>query len=63
MTKWIPCPANDGGYDCTPFCPTCKGVQFVEHRHGFAFTGTHADCDCGYTFKQAIDELNGVRNG
>ena len=25
-----PCPEHDGGYDCTPFCPTCEGNQFVK---------------------------------
>lgn len=24
-----PCPEGDGGLDCTPFCPTCEGKQFV----------------------------------
>lgn len=30
--KWIPCPQNDGGFDCTPFCPTCEGVQFIRNE-------------------------------
>lgn len=25
-----PCPKHDGGYDCTPFCSTCEGEQFVK---------------------------------
>lgn len=30
-SDWIACPSNfDGGLDCTPFCPTCQGVQFIK---------------------------------
>ena len=25
-----PCPLNDGGHDCTPFCPECEGAQFID---------------------------------
>lgn len=25
----MPCSLGDGGYDCTPFCPSCGGNQFV----------------------------------
>ena len=33
IDKWIPCPSNfDGGLDCTPFCPTCEGVQFIRNE-------------------------------
>lgn len=27
----MPCPNHDGGYDCTPFCRSCEGVQFVKN--------------------------------
>lgn len=30
----IPCPENDGGYDCTPFCRTCEGAQFIDVEMG-----------------------------
>lgn len=23
----VDCPEHQGGYDCTPFCPTCEGNQ------------------------------------
>jgi len=26
----IVCPESDGGYDCTPFCPSCEGNQEIE---------------------------------
>jgi len=29
-TLTVPCPKSDGGYDCTPFCPSCEGNQEVE---------------------------------
>jgi len=25
----ILCPLGDGGYDCTPFCPSCQGNQEI----------------------------------
>ena len=25
----VECPRNDGGLDCTPFCPSCEGSQLV----------------------------------
>ena len=25
----VECPQNDGGFDCTPFCPSCEGEQFI----------------------------------
>jgi hypothetical protein len=28
--KTIPCPDGDGGFDCTPFCPSCEGNQEIE---------------------------------
>jgi hypothetical protein len=31
------------------------------HHHAFTYTGTHADCDCGFTFQQFLDGLNGVK--
>jgi len=24
-----PCPLGDGGFDCSPFCPSCAGKQFI----------------------------------
>ena len=27
----VACPLGDGGYDCSPFCPSCEGAQFVEN--------------------------------
>lgn len=27
--KTIPCPEHEGGFDCTPFCPTCEGNQEI----------------------------------
>ena len=31
MVMWdtILCPLGDGGYDCTPFCPSCHGNQEI----------------------------------
>jgi len=26
----ILCPEGDGGYDCTPFCPSCEGNQEIK---------------------------------
>jgi hypothetical protein len=26
----ILCPKNDGGFDCTPFCPLCEGDHEIE---------------------------------
>jgi len=26
----IVCPESDGGYDCTPFCPSCEGNQEIK---------------------------------
>ena len=30
----------------------------TKHRHSFPFTGTHANCECGFTFQQFLDQLN-----
>lgn len=28
----IECPLNDGGLDCSPFCPSCEGEQYINER-------------------------------
>ena len=30
MPDMILCPEGDGGFDCTPFCPSCEGNQEIE---------------------------------
>ena len=30
MKKMIECPAHEGSFDCTPFCPICEGNQEYE---------------------------------
>jgi hypothetical protein len=30
MPDTILCPEGDGGFDCTPFCPSCEGNQEIE---------------------------------
>jgi hypothetical protein len=27
----LACPLGDGGLDCSPFCPSCEGNQFIEN--------------------------------
>jgi len=26
----VECPAHEGNFDCTPFCPLCEGTQEIE---------------------------------
>jgi hypothetical protein len=41
----IPCPLGDGGYDCTPFCPTCTGNQFIDVVDPYTQLGVCDNCN------------------
>jgi hypothetical protein len=40
-----PCPRGDGGFDCTPFCPSCEGAQFVDGMPELWTLETVVKCD------------------
>ena len=41
----VPCPRGDGGYDCTPFCPSCEGEQFVNNMPSSWARNEVIECD------------------
>ena len=41
----VSCPLNDGGFDCSPFCPSCEGAQFVDGVPSSWTRETVIECD------------------
>jgi hypothetical protein len=41
----IACPLGDGGFDCSPFCPSCAGAQFINEMPELWTVETVIKCD------------------
>jgi hypothetical protein len=56
----VPCPLGDGGYDCTPFCSSCEGKQFIDKIPDSWTRDTVVLCDpCGQPMLPNVSTLDG----